>query len=168
MDKRLDYVDMARGFAIILVVVAHLIQYNVEDGIHNSAFLCINSFHMPLFFAISGYIGQIVNKPIVICQDLCKYLKKKFLSLFVPLFVWELVVNKFFFSADWQMPTIDDVITTITHPNLWFLLALFRISVLYGLFQWVSSNFNTDFKLYKDIFYMLPVIFVIKRIWKCK
>ena len=55
---------MARGLAILLVVAAHLIQMNVCDGVNSRAFWFINSFHMPLFFAISGYISQKVYKPL--------------------------------------------------------------------------------------------------------
>ena len=64
MGNRLQYVDMARGIAICLVVTAHLIQSNLIDGVHNPACQFIMSFFMPLFFAISGYIGQKVGAPV--------------------------------------------------------------------------------------------------------
>ena len=55
--KRLQYIDIIKGVAIILVVLAHLIQTNVVDGVHDEVFQLINSFHMPLFFFASGYIA---------------------------------------------------------------------------------------------------------------
>ena len=49
MKKRLDYVDYARGVGVILMLIGHL---GFGDGVYK----VIYSFHMPLFFLISGYI----------------------------------------------------------------------------------------------------------------
>ena len=46
--RRLNYLDYAKGIGILLVVLGHI--YN------NSVKLWIYSFHMPLFFIISGYL----------------------------------------------------------------------------------------------------------------
>ena len=55
--KRLKYLDIMKGFAIWLVVIGHLIQYNnCVDWIEHPMFTWIYSFHMPLFFYISGYL----------------------------------------------------------------------------------------------------------------
>lgn len=54
MQNRIAYIDALRGFAILLVIVGHLIQFNYSSGIENPIFNIIYSFHMPLFFFISG------------------------------------------------------------------------------------------------------------------
>lgn len=59
--NRLDFVDKMRGFAILMVVVGHLIDFN-GWGVYNPAFQIIYSFHMPLFFAISGFIVEKVSR----------------------------------------------------------------------------------------------------------
>ena len=59
--KRLQYIDIIKGVANILVVLAHLIQTNVVDGVHDEVFQFINSFHMPLFFIISGFLFKAPN-----------------------------------------------------------------------------------------------------------
>ena len=62
MNKiRIDYIDEMRGLAILFVVIGHIIQFN---GIPttNPVFEFIYSFHMPLFFSISGYITQKVTQ----------------------------------------------------------------------------------------------------------
>lgn len=46
-EKRIDYIDIAKGIGIILVVIGHCI-----NG-HSIAGRYISSFHMPLFFFIS-------------------------------------------------------------------------------------------------------------------
>lgn len=50
MNKRLDYIDTAKGIGIILVVIYHHLLG--AEFINN----WISSFHMPLFFMITGYL----------------------------------------------------------------------------------------------------------------
>lgn len=54
MNNRIDYIDILRGFAIFLVTLGHIIE---KSGYKESPlFTFIYSFHMPLFFCISGFI----------------------------------------------------------------------------------------------------------------
>lgn len=70
--KRIDWIDMAKGYGMILVILAHL-------NIGRPLILWIYSFHMPLFFMLSGYVFQgDMNFGI--------FLKKKCRSLLVPYF----------------------------------------------------------------------------------
>ena len=62
MTNRVVYLDVIRGFAILLVVIGHLIQYNYDCFLTNPIFNCIYSFHMPLFFFLSGYTVAIRDK----------------------------------------------------------------------------------------------------------
>lgn len=90
MSKRINYIDYMRGIAIILVVMGHLIQFNGFPT-SNPVFEFIYSFHMPLFFAISGYITQRVTS-IETIYEYFTYLKKKFLSIILPLITWSLFI----------------------------------------------------------------------------
>ena len=54
MVKRVHYLDYAKGIAIILVVLGHICnEGNIKTYIY--------SFHMPLFFIISGYLFNYSN-----------------------------------------------------------------------------------------------------------
>ena len=54
MVKRVHYLDYAKGIAIILVVLGHIFsEGNIKTYIY--------SFHMPLFFIISGYLFNYSN-----------------------------------------------------------------------------------------------------------
>lgn len=54
MNNRIEYIDILRGFAIFLVTLGHVLE---KSGYHESSlFAFIYSFHMPLFFCISGYV----------------------------------------------------------------------------------------------------------------
>lgn len=58
MNNRIEYVDILRGFAIFLVTFGHIME---RSGYHESPlFAFIYSFHMPLFFCISGFICDYV------------------------------------------------------------------------------------------------------------
>lgn len=136
--KRLDYIDEIRGIAILLVVVGHIIQFNGISK-NNSVFEFIYSFHMPLFFAISGYITQKVTN-ITNTKQYITFLKKKFIALIIPLLTWSLVVNKLFLKEKWNTLNWSDIQNVLISPGLWFLQVLFVILCFYGIFNWISSK----------------------------
>ena len=49
MKKRINYIDLLRGFAIFLIVLYHMIGYskNLDDTL-----IYLSSFHVSLFFLI--------------------------------------------------------------------------------------------------------------------
>ncbi len=61
-NARLDWLDTAKGLAIVLVVIGHVTSNYVTDKsadvatVFHSLHWFIYSFHMPLFFMISGYL----------------------------------------------------------------------------------------------------------------
>ncbi len=67
-DNRLQYVDVARGLTMLCVILGHM-------GLDNMNIL-IFSFHMPLFFLISGYFQKPESHSI--------FCKRKIYSLLVP------------------------------------------------------------------------------------
>lgn len=80
MNKRLDYIDSLKGFAIMLMVLCH-------SGLHNSATQWIYSFHMPLFFIVSGFLFSEPNS-----RNFLQYLRKKVKQLLVPFLIFSLVL----------------------------------------------------------------------------
>src|SRR5690606_37441007 len=71
MQKRIDWVDQVKGFAIFLVVYGH--NFPVTEKF-------IYTFHMPLFFIVSGFFFP--SKP-----DFST-LRKRFKSIMIPYFFW--------------------------------------------------------------------------------
>jgi fucose 4-O-acetylase-like acetyltransferase len=53
MGSRLEHIDVAKGIGIILVVLGHNWIIRTEKG---ELFRIIFSFHMPLFFFLSGVL----------------------------------------------------------------------------------------------------------------
>ncbi|NML37264.1 acyltransferase family protein [Chitinophaga sp. G-6-1-13] len=113
--------DVARGVGILLVVLGHA-------GVQTSI---IYSFHMPLFFMLSGYFWNPE-------QLFKKILQRKFLTLIVPYFFFFYYGYIFYavllsvtgraglFEAHAVIPLVYPSMDTPT----WFLLALFEVTVL--------------------------------------
>lgn len=85
--KRMDWLDMAKGYGIILVMIAHLCEWTPVGSV-------IYSFHIPLFFLLSGYLFSIRG-------SFPEFLKKKaqgmlvpYFALAVPMILWDMFVEK--------------------------------------------------------------------------
>ena len=60
-NSRLQYIDVLKGIAIILVLIGH-------RSVNECGTVFIYMFHMPLFFFISGYLdrmNEIEMKPVL-------------------------------------------------------------------------------------------------------
>ena len=61
-SQRFEWVDKLKGIAIVLVVLGHAISgsgvfdQDVIPVIWDVVYKVINSFHMPLFFFLSGFL----------------------------------------------------------------------------------------------------------------
>lgn len=72
-------VDACKGFAILLVVLGHVLQSHLSQPDDNWLYRIIYSFHMPLFFLLSGWVAKPESKGRI---------KKTFLRLIPPTFSW--------------------------------------------------------------------------------
>ena len=68
-SKRLDYLDMAKGIGIFFVALGHM------EDIATGTRVWISSFHMPLFFIISGILMAVKDEP---AKDIMESVKKRF------------------------------------------------------------------------------------------
>lgn len=78
-EERLEYIDIAKGIAILLVVVGHTVRRGnpvSEDIVRGLIF----SFHMPLFFVMSAITTRLSQDP----YQLLKRTEKSFIRLIVP------------------------------------------------------------------------------------
>lgn len=139
---RVQYFDIARGIAILAVILGHsaLIVNRPEGMDHVSFFLysCCFSFHMPLFFILSGYFSHPERKfawrkeirellvsygltafMVIICNALLA------LPLHRP--VLRSLINWTKASIYGAGATVDGPFWSIHHSigAIWFLLALF-------------------------------------------
>ena len=123
-NKRLDFLDYAKGIGILLVVLAHIYCFNsdINRGIVTT---WIYSFHMPLFFIISGMLLRYKNtklKKISIFKIAYGILLPYILFSIITIIVKELLYG---FSIKLLVWDSLYTITGLGLDVLWFLPALF-------------------------------------------
>ena len=79
--QRLEYIDIAKGIGIILVVIGHCISGQSIPGMY------ISAFHMPLFFIISGMCFNDTRYP-----QFLPFFKKRAKTLFMPLIYFTAII----------------------------------------------------------------------------
>ncbi len=147
MEKKkvFDEFNILKGIAIILVVLGHSFpDYGIGTGIKERVniytFAYIYSFHMPLFFMISGFLFYNSINRINTIKDRFNLIKNRFVRLFIPYLFYSVltVVMKIAFStyAQHEFNLKDSYkILLGDNPNggLWFLYVLFIISLIISL-----------------------------------
>ena len=131
MVSRLEWLDVAKGLAIILVVLGHSAQYYLYPDYYQSSVMwrIIYSFHMPLFFILSGYAAGLSKSTVFSKTNLFK----KIMRLLVPYFCWKLVaIPVLLLFKGWSWNLVVDTIYTPSAGGLWYLWALFFIWLIHS------------------------------------
>lgn len=133
--ERKVFIDYAKGLAILLVVIGHLLQYNLVGTSAKELFDMIYSFHMPLFMLLSGYVASLSIEKYL--SRKVEYIRKKVCSLVVP-FVFMGGVNMLLYKHY----SMEYILNLFRNPDngLWFLIVLFCIQLWYLVLQIVSSK----------------------------
>lgn len=132
MAKRLEEFDLLKGIGILSVVLGHSA---ISEPFHDM----IYSFHMPLFFMVSGFFFYV--------QPVQQYCKKMFFRLIIPWMFFVAVNLLFFFSLSLiTTHNIPDALNfsvgrlapldedcKLLYRSIWFLIALFLTGNLYNL-----------------------------------
>lgn len=145
---RIDWVDAAKGLGIILVVVGHAIRGLLEARILTETASVqyvdtwIYSFHMPLFFFLTGlFITRSAEK-----NTLPRFLFDKVATLAYPYFVWS-IITILLKTALGPLPTtprsLRDLPLIFYHPieQYWFLYTLFVLSIGFKLLYLSRTTF---------------------------
>lgn len=143
MSKRIEYIDIARGIGILLVVMGH----NDFGYVSAFAYKVIYSFHMPLFFFLSGYFLN-TSTPF------WDFFKKRFNSLLKPYFFTIFLIYFFYVSFDTMsfetalrriVKSIYGSGLYIDWVQLWFLPHLFVVSLYAFLFFAIFGRWNNRY-----------------------
>lgn len=132
-QKRLHYLDIAKGIGIILVVTGH-------SGMGSEGLLSwLSSFHMPLFFVISGMLLFHRKEESL---PLMESIRKKAKSILIPYSFFSLiylVIDLYYIAIKHQELSLPDAaLQTISFYGisvLWFLPTLFAGEVLFLLIR---------------------------------
>ena len=134
-SKRLDHLDMAKGIGIFLVALGHM------EDIATGTRVWISSFHMPLFFVISGILMAVKDEP---SRDLGLCVKKRFRGIIIPYlwfslsyFVIDIGNLNIVHNIDLRTFIVDTIssVTFYGMSVLWFLPALFLATTGFLFFK---------------------------------
>ncbi len=123
-----DFVDLLKGFGIFLVVWGHTMTPRS---------IYIYSFHMPLFFFLSGYVHK--DRP------LPAFLGAKIRSLYIPYFIFsglswlfylaQYLVDRRFENIASHLPKLQSLLTGSADNGgnnpIWFLTCIFVVSLIF-------------------------------------
>jgi fucose 4-O-acetylase-like acetyltransferase len=136
--RRVTWVDTAKGFGIILVVLGHTLRGLVSSDIMSwtpaARFVdtWIYAFHMPLFFFLSGLFLFRSNS-----KSWVEFASDKLRTIAYPYFVWSVITGmiKAALGSMTNNPRgLSDLRLIVFQPieQFWFLYVLFLLSIVMG------------------------------------
>ena len=138
--KRIEYIDITKGIAILLMIVGHTLQAGWKRSL-------IYSFHMPLFILISGFLYK-ENKSIK--TTLITIVKKLLLPCFITLIITDILKYLIYHDSLNCNQLIMQII--LSHTNkvgdtlglgvLWFLPFLGIIRIIFTVINKYFSNYT--------------------------
>lgn len=139
---RIEYIDKLKGFAILLVVMGHIIEKSME--ITDSPFVYLyTSFHMPLFMLLSGMFAlKKISETNL--KETGIFILKKAKRIIVPFIFWGVLYTTLFTKDPFA-------IFSASVTNFWFLPALFYCMLIVYVINFIVSIFfkrNSRFQRY--------------------
>ena len=157
MDKQYDIkeINYIKGLAILLVFIGH----SATPSFLERPYICelivqlIYSFHMSVFFIVSGFLSyKVIDMNLK--ENYYNFVKSKFFRLIIPFLTISFLTNsmililQYIFNEPLNISSIIDMIKTIfLYPEngvmgaLWFLYTLFIITIIV---QKCLNNFTTE------------------------
>lgn len=144
MKQRIYYLDNVKGFAILLVVLGHILPMNT-----NCVSVWLYSFHLPVFYIVSGILQSIKEHNEISPKA---YVYKKAKGVLYPYFVFSIMAIailafKSILRHDFD-PTIGAFIETISllgYSALWFLPSFLFSELLFFFIVRCKKNFQLVF-----------------------
>lgn len=129
--KRLDYLDMAKGIGMVLVLMGHLQGNTIFELSPYFQPMCviIFSFHMPLFFIISGILMNIKDSKNNSDLTLKEHVQKRFRGIMVP-YLW---FSLCYFSVVVFALIKGSIAVETLLVNLWYVISCYGMNVLWFL-----------------------------------
>ncbi len=135
--KHLDSIDTVKGIGIILVVIGH------STYVSEPVLTWLTSFHMPLFFIVSGILFAHKNSH---QEPFGVYMRKRFCGMMLPYFWFSLIYIAVDYYYLYAHPEVIDqafinsailqAVSLFGISVLWFLPAIFMGEMcLYGIIR---------------------------------
>ena len=145
VKKRILWVDIAKAIAILSVIISHTIELD------STLRVMIFSFHMPLFFILSGFTTHLAEDKKTLVKRLKKNIKYLLIPTFLILFIFALTeAFKFGGIQLWPEKTVWTFreFFLMKYPDglynasaVWFLVAMFWAKLI---MDFVNIKFKTE------------------------
>lgn len=139
--QRQAWIDVLKGVGMILVVIGHTSEKNVLND-------WVYTFHMPLFFALSGYLWE--QKSGI---DFKSFLFKRVRSI-----LWPFVLFRFLLVLYWLV--VESHFRSLDLGPIWFLIVLFIAEIAAFLLLAVAKNKREEIIINCLLLIALPVIWI--------
>lgn len=149
-NNRIEWIDICKGIGILLVIIGH-------TGIGQTSTFTYNyiySFHMPLFYFLSGltFNNEKYNSLII-------FLKRRFWTLILPFLMLNLIVFNYIYFFKIQYIPSQSLSNLITGC-----LALYFLRVLLITEIWHFAIFKISTKILARIFLTFLLVIVIDQL----
>lgn len=176
--KRIEWIDVAKGLGLFLVVVGHAMTTPIRDA----SFLCyaiytaIYFFHMPFMFYLSGRTFGMAEKRYA-SMNTGVFIGKKAKQLLVPYVVYGIIVYLIFALAN-SVPKLNQILEdagygkqsifawgygTLIGDNLyayhlWFIYGLFLATIFsYLMGKYIKNS--------KWVLFIIAILFLVIRVY---
>jgi fucose 4-O-acetylase-like acetyltransferase len=153
LQNRINWIDQAKGIGILLVVIGHM---NIPVKLS----VVIFSFHMPLFFFISGYLFNELkyknNLKVLLISKLSS-LVWPFITFTILAFLFLIIIGNFTDLKSFNWFEFLKGNKSINTP-LWFLTALFATEIIF--FQIVQASNSNIFAIVIIVLAILTLGFI--------
>lgn len=136
MPQRINWIDYAKVIGIYLVVLGHL-------PIPEQGSVYIYSFHMPLFFFISGFLSKTNN------ITFRQFILKKIRTLIIPYIIFSIGTYIFWVAIGRHFGSDADVVIPLYKP---------AIGILYG----TTAH---DYMIHNIPLWFIPCLFIVEMLW---
>ena len=124
-QARVEYIDLLRGFGIILMIMGHVGFGSIFDK-------WIHGFHMPMFFIVSGYFYK--------ARSFGDLLKRRAKTLLIPYIAFGIIcciiptaLMKSLDENTFRILFFENTDGIPIAGALWFLTAMFFTDIIYSI-----------------------------------
>ena len=145
-NKRYDWIDIARGIGIILVVFGHC-----AGGIYPTLIAMLDIFSLPLFFIIAGYLFKPQKNLILSLYTKAIRFLLPFISIFLLIVTISLFLN--LFTIEYTIKHLKKMVWGGIYwwhcfrgyfTPMWFLACMFMTQIIYNFFHKYFSQFTIN------------------------
>lgn len=134
---RIEWIDLLKGLAIILVVMGHMPYDDGCIALKNG----IYSFHMPLFFLLAGFTAALSMGR---SSSPGQFMVKRLVGIFIPYLVWSFMISPLASLETYQQYSLEARLNNFVTGNVacWFLPCLLGLQLLFTLYTAATNRFR--------------------------